>query len=141
MEKSSTTSRLRDVAASAHAAHDEESLCDSKLVELFSINCTLHLTRCASKAGVERMHTFTQGVVVAVGDHTGRRGRTFYMKLTAEYLDTRYQHQSTEVSAPLGPMCGSVICQNNTGRYYKKTYIHNFTPVSHGGSQETMKAI
>uniref|UniRef100_A0A2H1VIB3 SFRICE_005546 n=1 Tax=Spodoptera frugiperda TaxID=7108 RepID=A0A2H1VIB3_SPOFR len=29
---------LSDVAASAHAAHDEESLCDSKLVELFSIN-------------------------------------------------------------------------------------------------------
>ncbi|KAF9796050.1 hypothetical protein SFRURICE_006829 [Spodoptera frugiperda] len=31
-------SMLRDVAASAHATHDEESLCDSKLVELFSIN-------------------------------------------------------------------------------------------------------
>uniref|UniRef100_A0A2H1WY78 SFRICE_030821 n=1 Tax=Spodoptera frugiperda TaxID=7108 RepID=A0A2H1WY78_SPOFR len=29
--------RLRDVAACAHAAHDEESLYDSKLVELFSI--------------------------------------------------------------------------------------------------------
>uniref|UniRef100_A0A2H1V553 SFRICE_012223 n=1 Tax=Spodoptera frugiperda TaxID=7108 RepID=A0A2H1V553_SPOFR len=29
---------LRDVAASAHAAHDEEFLCDSKFVELFSIN-------------------------------------------------------------------------------------------------------
>ncbi|KAF9798072.1 hypothetical protein SFRURICE_016462, partial [Spodoptera frugiperda] len=29
--------RLRDVTASAHAAHDEESLCDSKLVEFFSI--------------------------------------------------------------------------------------------------------
>ncbi|KAF9800259.1 hypothetical protein SFRURICE_012992 [Spodoptera frugiperda] len=28
---------LRDVAVSAHAAHDEESLCDWKLVELFSI--------------------------------------------------------------------------------------------------------
>ncbi|KAF9820077.1 hypothetical protein SFRURICE_015146 [Spodoptera frugiperda] len=35
--------RLRDVAASAHAAHDEESLCDSKIGELFSIN--LHLLR------------------------------------------------------------------------------------------------
>ncbi|KAF9795979.1 hypothetical protein SFRURICE_010076 [Spodoptera frugiperda] len=30
--------RLRDVAASANAAHNEESLCDSKLVELFFIN-------------------------------------------------------------------------------------------------------
>uniref|UniRef100_A0A2H1WEE1 SFRICE_030476 n=1 Tax=Spodoptera frugiperda TaxID=7108 RepID=A0A2H1WEE1_SPOFR len=29
---------LHDVAASAHAAHDEESLCDSKLVELSTIN-------------------------------------------------------------------------------------------------------
>ncbi|KAF9803984.1 hypothetical protein SFRURICE_019180 [Spodoptera frugiperda] len=33
-------SRLRDVAASAHAAHNEEYLCDSKLVELFSIYVT-----------------------------------------------------------------------------------------------------
>ncbi|CAH0697459.1 unnamed protein product [Spodoptera exigua] len=31
------TSRLRDVAASAHAAHEEEPLCCSKLVVLFSI--------------------------------------------------------------------------------------------------------
>ncbi|KAF9824072.1 hypothetical protein SFRURICE_020338, partial [Spodoptera frugiperda] len=41
MEKSFTslgTSKLRDVTAFAHAAHKEESLCDSKLVELFSIN-------------------------------------------------------------------------------------------------------
>uniref|UniRef100_A0A2H1VIS6 SFRICE_009487 n=1 Tax=Spodoptera frugiperda TaxID=7108 RepID=A0A2H1VIS6_SPOFR len=30
--------RLRDAAASANAIHDEESLYDSKLVELFSIN-------------------------------------------------------------------------------------------------------
>ncbi|KAF9794683.1 hypothetical protein SFRURICE_019561 [Spodoptera frugiperda] len=30
--------RLREVAASAYAAHDEKSLCDSKLVEFFSIN-------------------------------------------------------------------------------------------------------
>uniref|UniRef100_A0A2H1W3P9 SFRICE_015494 n=1 Tax=Spodoptera frugiperda TaxID=7108 RepID=A0A2H1W3P9_SPOFR len=29
---------VRLLTASAHAAHDEESLCDSKLVELFSIN-------------------------------------------------------------------------------------------------------
>ncbi|KAF9809282.1 hypothetical protein SFRURICE_015745, partial [Spodoptera frugiperda] len=36
--------RLRDVATSAHAAHDEESLCDSKLVELFSINIRIVLT-------------------------------------------------------------------------------------------------
>lgn len=31
-----TLSRLRDVTASAHA-DDEESLCDTKLVELFSV--------------------------------------------------------------------------------------------------------
>ncbi|CAH0674146.1 unnamed protein product [Spodoptera exigua] len=30
-------SRLRDIAASAHPAHDEEPLCGSKLVELFSV--------------------------------------------------------------------------------------------------------
>ncbi|KAF9793673.1 hypothetical protein SFRURICE_002332 [Spodoptera frugiperda] len=36
MEKSSTCFETR--LASAHAAHDEESFCDSKLVELFSIN-------------------------------------------------------------------------------------------------------
>ncbi|KAF9815732.1 hypothetical protein SFRURICE_009249, partial [Spodoptera frugiperda] len=37
-------SRLRDCAASAHAAHDEKSLCDSKLVELFSINGEILMT-------------------------------------------------------------------------------------------------
>ncbi|KAF9797479.1 hypothetical protein SFRURICE_005955, partial [Spodoptera frugiperda] len=38
--------RLRDVAASAHAIHDEESLCDSKLVELFSINVRGKVIQC-----------------------------------------------------------------------------------------------
>ncbi|KAF9819280.1 hypothetical protein SFRURICE_000271, partial [Spodoptera frugiperda] len=33
----SVVGRLREVTAFAHAAHDEESLCDSKLVELFSM--------------------------------------------------------------------------------------------------------
>ncbi|KAF9802007.1 hypothetical protein SFRURICE_004258 [Spodoptera frugiperda] len=32
---------MRDVAASAHAAYDEESLCHSKLVERFSIKNTI----------------------------------------------------------------------------------------------------
>ncbi|KAF9807990.1 hypothetical protein SFRURICE_017162 [Spodoptera frugiperda] len=33
--------RLRNVAASAHAAHDKESICNSKLVKLFSIHLPL----------------------------------------------------------------------------------------------------
>ncbi|KAF9808396.1 hypothetical protein SFRURICE_008449 [Spodoptera frugiperda] len=38
LNKRTRRCRAAYVAASAHATHDEEYLCDSKLVELFSIN-------------------------------------------------------------------------------------------------------
>uniref|UniRef100_A0A2H1WNF7 SFRICE_025048 n=1 Tax=Spodoptera frugiperda TaxID=7108 RepID=A0A2H1WNF7_SPOFR len=51
------TGRLRDVIASAHAAHDEEPYCDLKLEKLFSINVLSDLDRklknaCSSDAKV-----------------------------------------------------------------------------------------
>uniref|UniRef100_A0A2H1VUI0 SFRICE_004885 n=1 Tax=Spodoptera frugiperda TaxID=7108 RepID=A0A2H1VUI0_SPOFR len=45
-------SRQRDVSASAHTTHYEESLCDSKLVELFSINLVSLVVWCGCASGV-----------------------------------------------------------------------------------------
>ncbi|CAH0697007.1 unnamed protein product [Spodoptera exigua] len=50
MQAPTLTSRLRDVAASAHAAHEEEPLCGSKLVELFSTFTRPSVRRVAFRA-------------------------------------------------------------------------------------------
>uniref|UniRef100_A0A2H1V6Q8 SFRICE_024490 n=1 Tax=Spodoptera frugiperda TaxID=7108 RepID=A0A2H1V6Q8_SPOFR len=63
-----TQSRMRDVAASAHAAHDEKSLCDSKLVEHFSINVHIEsATRCTTTSCLATVPSVQSYVIITLG--------------------------------------------------------------------------